>query len=176
MNGGRATHFVLNAKMQRVAKRPVATTKTGRTIADCGFSGNAALRKIRNPKSCHDLLAVHLVKNFLLKALRQNLWVKMMDFAKEDSGLRPEGFFAFVPIPKRDEKDAPPRWVGASFGLGPWIGARTTLRAAPARAAIARPGADALVITHIFVLKGHWKIAQQFTAGTWRSITFGLES
>ncbi len=58
------------------------------------------------------------VADFYL-ALRQNLWVKMMDFAKEDSGLRPEGFFAFVPIPKMGEKDAPARIAGAPLGLGP---------------------------------------------------------
>jgi hypothetical protein len=34
--------------------------------------------------------------------LRQNLWVVMIDFAKEVSGLRPDGFIALVPIPKEE--------------------------------------------------------------------------
>ena len=73
-------------------------------------------------------------------ALHQNLWVEMMDFAKEDSGLCPEGFIALTPIPKRDEKDAPPRWAGASFELGPWVGARVGSHRCP----ILRPGRESL--------------------------------
>jgi len=69
--------------------------------------------------SLRSSICVELIFPSLNRALRQNLWVKMMDFAKEDSGLRPEGFFAFVPIPKMGEKDAPARIAGAPLGLGP---------------------------------------------------------
>ena len=73
-------------------------------------------------------------------ALRQNLWAELMDFAKEDSGLRPEGFIALMPIPKGEEKDAPTWWAGAYFGLGPWVGARVGSHRCP----ILRPGRESL--------------------------------
>ena len=68
------------------------------------------------------------------------MWVKMIDLAKWDSELRPEGFIALVPIPKRKVGGGVIDASRPSFGLGPWIGARVGSHRCP----ILRPGQRAL--------------------------------
>ncbi len=53
------------------------------------------------------------------KVLHQNLWVNRMELSNWDTGLRPDGFIALAPIPKKKvgggviDADRP------IFGLGP---------------------------------------------------------
>ena len=59
---------------------------------------------------------------------------------EEGSGLRPDGFIALVPIPKRKVGGSMKEAIRPCFGLGPWDGARVGSHRCP----ILRPGREPL--------------------------------
>jgi len=79
-----------------------------------------------------------LLFHFLV--LHQNLWVNRMELSNWETGLRPDGFIALAPIPKKKVGGGVMDADRPIFGLGPWVGARVGSHRSP----ILRPGRESL--------------------------------